>query len=409
MKYLSLLLALFSLNSYSSDSKYLSLLSYNVGLAHGFVPYAKQRTPKIIEAIKNFPADIICLQEVWKDKDNKKLIRELRKEYPYINFNKVRNIRPKAMGASCKKRDLFGKGKFVSCILNTCKGKTGEEGDRCVRQDCRAALDNLAKQKPTCAEALMASVGKNKVLAILSLINPLKKAGKFSNKGRVGTLLLSKYPIVESGFYDLQKYSTTVRRGILYSTIKVKNKEVLVTCNHLTANLTGSAPYIGNPPYIGPIKFENGWANENYFQTIKLMELSQLIQDLHSSTRNQKYLPIIHMGDFNCALPNKKLGLHEDFPQSCRRFLKDGYMDLASFKLGECTYCPNNALIEKGKEEDPMILDHIYTKNISTKGAITEIAFKQLVPIEEKKKRIMVNLSDHYGVLVKIPYENIGY
>lgn len=386
------------------SKEYLNLLSYNVGLAYGFVPYAKQRKPLIYKALSKTDADIVCLQELWEEQDNKDYIWRLRKAYPYSNYKKLKNIRERGFGASCKRSDLFGKNKFVSCIMTTCKGKTGEEGDRCVREDCRSSLDNLAIQNPSCAQALMASVGKNKILAILSLINPMWKASKFSNKGKVGTLILSKYPIVESGFLDMHEYSTTVRRGILFSKIRVGQKDILVTCNHLTANLTASAPYIGSPPYKGPLKFKNKWANENYFQIQKLLELSNDISTLYHSKYSQNILPLFHMGDFNCSLKNEKRKIFEDFPQSCQLMLKNGYTDYTSLGLNECTYCSNNKLT---KEKKSYILDHIYSKNISPIGSKVEIKFKELIKVREKRTKIQSNLSDHFGVMVRIPLRNL--
>ena len=40
----------------------LNLLSYNIGLAHGYVPYAEARLPKLASELKKSDADILCLR-----------------------------------------------------------------------------------------------------------------------------------------------------------------------------------------------------------------------------------------------------------------------------------------------------------------------------------------------------------
>jgi len=144
----------------------LNLLSYNLGLAHGYVPYAAARLPKLVTELKKSDADILCLQEVWSKEDRTTITNALKARYPHSVSAPTKQAYRKTgwfSGPTCRVRDLFGSNKFVSCILTTCSGKSGEEKSRCINNDCRPALDALAKSNRYCAESLMASVGENEI------------------------------------------------------------------------------------------------------------------------------------------------------------------------------------------------------------------------------------------------------
>ena len=106
----------------------LNLLSYNLGLAHGYVPYAAARLPKLVTELKKSDADVLCLQEVWKKEDMTTITNALKSKYPYSVSAPIKQAYRKTgwfSGPACRVRDLFGKNKFVSCILTTCSGKSG--------------------------------------------------------------------------------------------------------------------------------------------------------------------------------------------------------------------------------------------------------------------------------------------
>jgi endonuclease/exonuclease/phosphatase family metal-dependent hydrolase len=384
----------------------LKFLSYNTGLAHGFVPYADKRLGPIINVLNESPADVICLQEVWSKKDQKKIKKALRDRYPYSVTPKNHQFKVAKSGRkTCKMKDLFGEGKFVTCILDTCGDKTGEEKDSCVANDCRKSLDALAESNSSCADALMASVGKNEVAAILSLLNPFSRPGKFSYGGGFGTMLFSKVPFnkKKTGHFELSKYSTTVNRGIIYATLEVNNQEMLALCTHLTANLTTSAPYVGSVPYKGNLEFKNGWAKENYFQTLKLIELGEVIAALESMKPGPwKKMPQVFMGDFNFGPSLRKYGIQGDFEKSYEYFLERGIKGANQKGVPKCTFCKYNSLTD-GKEPN-MILDHILIKNPPTKKDIfSQVVYKNRSRIKTQSGNIQHHISDHFGLMVEIP------
>jgi len=384
----------------------LKFLTYNTGLTHGFVPYADKRVNPIIRALNTSPADVICLQEVWNKKDQKKIKKALSRKYPYSVIPGKHQFRVADSGRkTCKIKDLFGEGKFITCILSVCGKKTGEEKDHCVANDCRKSLNALAKTNPTCADALMASVGKNEVAAIVSLLSPFRRPGKFSYGGAYGTMLFSKVPFnrKKTGHFEMSKYSTTVNRGTIYATLKVNRQEMLTFCTHLTANLTTSAPYVGSVPYKGNLRFKNGWAKENYFQTLKMVELGEVISALESMKPGPwKKMPQVFMGDFNFGPNIRKYGIEGDFVNSYKYFGQRGIRGANQKGVPKCTFCKYNSLTD-GKEPN-MILDHILVKNSPTnKPFFSEIVFKNRVKIKTDEGNIQHHISDHFGLMADIP------
>ena len=67
-------------SAHASDG--LVVQSFNVGLAHGFVAHAEERTAPIIDVVVTSEADVMCLQEVWRQEDRDRVqeaVREARR------------------------------------------------------------------------------------------------------------------------------------------------------------------------------------------------------------------------------------------------------------------------------------------------------------------------------------------
>ena len=53
----------------SGGGNAMSVLTWNVGLAYGFVPYSPERQPAVVDAVAALDADVVCLNEVWTEAD----------------------------------------------------------------------------------------------------------------------------------------------------------------------------------------------------------------------------------------------------------------------------------------------------------------------------------------------------
>lgn len=371
---------IFSVNSFSSEQvNSLSVLTYNLGLAHTFVPLAEERLPKIIEALKTEKADVMCFQEVWNKSDRKELVKSLKKEFPFSFLTKIKNVKSEAL-PTCKISEIFGEGKFVACMQNNCSGKEGDEFTDCIINTCGPALRSLKEENRECATSLMAQVGKSSLMAMLTILNPFKRAGLYAYKGSNGLVMMSKYPLKNTHFYDLTKMSTLNRRGALVADVDVNGKTIKVACAHIAADLEKTVPYTG---------VFKSWVEENTVQ------FKTLLDDIGSSTS-----PAILLGDFNCSIKNEAAGIEGEAESSCRQIFSSKFSAPAMEDHPECTYCKSNTLTDE--DDHDVLIDHIFLKDLTMESS--EVVYKELVTLKIKGEgEVESNLSDHFGVRMTIP------
>jgi len=373
-KLLAITAYLLMANSWSLD-----LMTYNTGLAHSFVAYAKERVPLLIDNLKKEQADIVCLQEVWNKADRTKFIKELKGIYPY-SFQAKGEQQYASKAPVCAIGDLFGEGKFFTCVQKNCNQGDDDAKTKCYRTVCGPSLDALTEENRECAGALMSHVGKNIVQTMAALFRPLIKTTLFSYDGELGLLLLSKHKITDQKFIDWKKMSTLNHRGALMAKVHVEGKEHNVLCTHLTANLEETVPYTGI--------FE-GWENEQRLQ----------VDEMLSKYRTDG--PTYMMGDFNCSFENSQFNISPEFQANCQRFVDAGFSDPMSEVIQECTFCQNNTLAEETKSTS---IDHIFINNASIVDA--KVVLKDVVTLDKKTKSseepIQSNLSDHYALKVTV-------
>lgn len=352
--------------------------TYNLALAHGFVPLAKERLPHLANTLATFPTDVLCLQEVWIEQDRQFITEALQSSFPYQFVTPIENIKSDKRPA-CLPWGLFGKGKFVSCMNSNCKKLKGDEFTQCILQTCGTALDNLKYKKRQCATALMAQVGKSPLNALLTVLNPFIRANLFAYKGSNGLMLLSKHPLKKKSFLDMTDISTLNRRGALEANVKVNDSHYQVLCTHLTSRHP-------DVPYTGNLK---SWGEENKTQFLRLLE------------KTSKKTPVILMGDFNCGLGSSKDALDPELENSCRLPLSHGFKDPLAENNPQCTYCSSaiNTLNKDINKNE--LIDHIYIKGASALSS--EVVFKEQITIQtEQGDEQLSNLSDHFGVRVKV-------
>ncbi|TDL99422.1 MAG: hypothetical protein C4K58_05810 [Flavobacteriaceae bacterium] len=83
-----------------NNANSLSILTYNLGILRfkvpfktlDLVPYTRQRLEKLPEILLNSGADVLCLQEVFEEKDKQFLIGNLSKEYPFATYVSRRGL-----------------------------------------------------------------------------------------------------------------------------------------------------------------------------------------------------------------------------------------------------------------------------------------------------------------------------
>lgn len=357
----------------------LKATTFNVGLAHTFVPLAEERLEPLKKSLAQYDSDILCLQEVWRKKDQKALTEVLKDRYPYSFVTKIKNYR-QGPRPTCRIKEIFGEGKFVSCMQKQCGDSEGDEFTDCIIERCGGALEDLKRNNRNCASALMAQVGKSPVASILTLLNPLWRAGLFAYKGSNGLMLFSKHPLKKKEYIDLKEISTLNRRGALQARIEIDGKSLDVMCTHISADLTNTAPYTG--PY-------QSWGQENAAQLKKLLDISR-----HS------VLPKVFMGDFNCGFEDPIASISPELSASCQQVLDAGFSDPLSTSARECTFCQDNFLNDG--EDSSVAIDHIFLKYL--RPLRDEVVFKAPLLLQTEGGLVKTNLSDHYGYEVEFEF-----
>ena len=354
------------------------LITYNLGLARGYVPLVEERLPHLEKALASSSGDVLCLQEVWAKGDQRRILESLRGYYPYQYTAPIKNMKSKR-GPACLWRELFGKDRPVSCLLKNClrSKHTGESIPHCLLRTCYSALEGLGEENLECVSALMAQTGKNPFLALPRVL--MGRSGLFAYEGSNGLMLLSKYPLLKASLLDLSPLSTLIKRGALVAEIQVKEKRHKVMCTHLAANLSGRVPYLG---------VSGGWAEENKAQ------LAFLLKEALDSA-----LPTLLMGDLNCGLGYQKFSLDPNFESSCRLIESSDFTNHLAESGPECTHCSSNTF-NRMKNKNTFI-DHIYVRGASVRSS--QVIFKEQVTVKTKDKdEVLTHLSDHFGVLLEL-------
>lgn len=358
----------------SAEKPTLRVETWNVGLAHGFVDNAADRLPHIAEALESSTADVICLQEAWETDDRRTIRAGLEAAYPYKHSTRVRQHKA-STAPVCKKSDLFGEGRFVSCLTGECGNTSGDDKTDCIIDQCGPALEALKSSKPECANALMAQVGKSSVSALWNVVRPLRKTGLFAYGGSDGLMILSRRPLENTRTVDFTDISTLNRRRALVAEVPVGDTVATVACTHLTADLSMLAPYPG--------PFES-WGTENRAQIDRLLEALPTGR------------PTVVLGDFNCGIADDALHLAAELPSSCEAIEAGGFSDPARELWPACTWCTDNTINAAGEgEHTNALIDHIYVRDlVPVWGGVT---YDQTVPLKTRAGTQPSSLSDHYG------------
>ncbi|MEC8423142.1 MAG: M2 family metallopeptidase, partial [Myxococcota bacterium] len=313
--------------------------------------------------------------------DRTALLSALRDRYPHAHLSAAEQQKA-SQAPVCKRVDLFGEDRFVSCLTGACGDVSGDARTDCITDQCGPALAALKSARPECATALMAQVGKSSLSGLWNVIRPWRPTGLYAYDGSDGLILVSKRPLSNARQIDFSDISTLNRRRALAAEVDVAGTPVTIACTHLSADLTGIAPYPGS---------FSSWADENRAQ------VERLIEDLGPSG------PTLAMGDFNCGLDDASHGLKGELEESCLAMESAGYADPAREVWPACTWCADNLLNADGGEHHNALIDHVYVRGLTPVEGGPR--YTREVTIDTKSDGLKkTHLSDHagYGVTLRL-------
>ncbi|MEM9692266.1 MAG: endonuclease/exonuclease/phosphatase family protein [Myxococcota bacterium] len=353
------------------DVTTLTAVTYNLGLAPGFVPAADSRTDLASAAAVALDSDVLCVQEVWLPSQRAVLEQEAM-AYPSQIY--VEADAGEVGSAACTDADLQP---LLDCSINAgCDQVCVDQLVTCVLDAC---LPEFQALPPDCNSCLQANVG-NTLSDIESTCE--SQSTEFAFGGSFGLGLLSKYPFLEKNIITFQ--STTNRRAAIYALLDTPLGPVHTYCTHLTA-VFDDIPYPRD---------EGSWEEEQATQ------VAELIADIDN--RSGADGQVLVLGDTNNGPAGPGYGA--EAPQNYEPFPAAGLVNPYTDTPGHtCTFCSDNPLIGNDDDES-VVIDHVFVRNISGSTSAARV-LDGAVDVETCGETSSSALSDHYGVSVTISRE----
>ncbi|HIA02669.1 MAG TPA: hypothetical protein EYN66_12295 [Myxococcales bacterium] len=345
----------------------LTVVSWNVGLAHGYVPLGAARQPHVIAALDTIDADVICLQELWTE-DDREAARAALEARGYNTHIHVPEIESEFKSA-CQEDLLLA---LKACLLEQCPETIGTDGmTTCAVDKCPTRVAPLGSD---CIGCLTKDLTEHLDDIITRCIAETEVV-PYSYSGHNGLLLATKTEMTAIAGVDLTASLTF--RSYIQATINTSGLgDITLACTHLSADL--SVPYMGE---------FSGFPEEQSYQ------ITDMLGALPADT------PVILMGDMNTGPDIEDIQIAAELADNYQQFV-DALWN--SHLLSQCTWCPEeNTLIGPGGNDH--IIDHVMTHGVdSSKVVSTRILAQKVTITNADNEEEESNLSDHFGVQVKM-------
>jgi endonuclease/exonuclease/phosphatase family metal-dependent hydrolase len=381
--------------------------SFNVGLAGAFIPFETQRRAAMGPAIAANPADIVCLQEVWREEDKDAIVAATRARFPHVvrvahdlttpvttEIDPMCPVGPAVTMPPCASpalRAALDDG--LRCLVANCSTMTGSEmgqttSTACAQERCigqvGALITNTEPTALACYGCFASALPTENFSTIRTTCTTNPNAG-LAFGGRNGLMILSKHPL--SDVETLVVPGTWNRRTMTRATATLPGgRRVAVYCNHLTPVFDNVAfPYTGRHG-CGEVG-RAGWATE------QLAQARRLVQWVTQTAGNT---PALVLGDFNTGPASTGItaeaGENYDYLRmQLTPAVPAGYRPT-------CTYCPDNVL--NGMRTDPVWIDHVFLRNLPATAVRSFERTYTDTSVTVPTAPGRVHLSDHYGVRV---------
>ncbi len=352
----------------------LAVVTYNAGLAEGFVDFAAERAPLVNEAIAGLDADVVFVQEVWSPADVDALTTTVADRYPDSFFLDPMPDEPgqEDTGPACP---LDESQALEDCARARCADVPSDQLASCVLEGCAAEFSNTC---PECQACLAANVGSSIDEAITACS---EGSGAFAYDGAFGIGFLSSLPLVEQDSLVLE--SSLNRRAVLHVLVDHPELGPLhLFGTHLSA-------VFSDIPFPG----EGSWEAE---QAAQIETVRSWIDEKTGGEGTA-----ILLGDFNTG--PEGVAFVGEVEENYRALVADGWVNTyleAQGDQAECTYCDANPLVG-GEGDSGVLLDHVLVLGHDGQFDGARI-FDDDIEIDVDGDPVTTALSDHYGVRVTL-------
>jgi endonuclease/exonuclease/phosphatase family metal-dependent hydrolase len=356
------------------DPQLFTAVSYNAGLAVGFVSAANQRAPLTTSQIVAIDADLLCVQEYWNSEHVDQLTAAAGSSYQGLEF-----LDPDpgvSDQAACAPGDVD---EIFSCTETNCADLCLDDLTGCVLGKCGGPLAKLMTDSSSCYSCLVANVGKD--IGIIKTICE-SQSTEYAYGGSFGIGLLTKTaPLATSSkVFD----SAINRRAVIHSRLQSDSGQSLdVFCTHLTAVFSD----IPHPTDTD----KDAWTNE---QAKQIDELLSFIVQTAGGTDG-----VVLLGDFNTGPKGSKY--LAEVPDNYQKLVDAGLSNPYTANAdASCTFCSDNPINKSGNDHDnSVVIDHVLLGGISDVREAKRV-IDGTVQVESCGKKAETAYSDHYGVSV---------
>ncbi len=347
------------------------LVSYNVGLARGFVSYADERAAPAGQAIAALDADVVCLQEVWlREEDGvwqrayeETLRAATSAAFPHSYVEITLPIAGAVTGCNAAEA-----APLEACVEAACPMIDPGELAMCALENCG---DEYRATSSACQSCIASNLGNPVDVIIDRCLGD--GGGAFSN-GHNGLMLLSRHALSATSTRRFE--STITTRSVLHARVTLPALgETDVYCTHLAADLSAILAYPGMT-----------YASFAEEQAAQIDGLLAFVDETATTGH------VVVMGDMNTGL--------DELPDNFARFTAGGF-ESPYTQVSRCTYCPDNTLNAESESMGEAI-DHVLLR--MGRGYVTEASriLDQPVTITTETGPLESHISDHYGVRVTV-------
>jgi endonuclease/exonuclease/phosphatase family metal-dependent hydrolase len=355
-------------NNSNNGAASASFVTYNAGLADGFVPLAAERRQPVADALSGLEADVVCLQEVWLNQDE---MGQWQQDYIDAVLAATQTNLPHSYyfisedetEVSCQPADVVD---IDACVTANCADATADTLQDCVLGSCR---DEFFALPQPCSQCLVGQLGNEYEDIKAACVGGAQSA--FYSNAHNGLMLLSKYPLSNTSHEKF--YAVQTARSVLKADVALPGGSQRVYCTHLTADITAT-----QYPAVTGVDIAS-------YEEEQAKQIDDMAAMIAAEARN-----VIVMGDMNTGPVGANVVA--ELPANWAKFEALGWVS-AYIEAGEysCTYCEGNSLVD---ETGDRTIDHVFSTDDSWTVRSAELIFTETVDIAGT----MHNLSDHYGV-----------
>ena len=343
----------------------LTTVTWNVGLALGYVEHAPERLPHIVAALEKETADVVCLEEVWLEADRTAVKTALET----AGYHVAIYVTTGAAGG-CTAEEVAP---LQTCVAANCDTVPPSELIGCAIEHCAAEVGGVSSACQGCLTEDLTKPLPEIVAACVDNVN----ANAYVFGGHNGLVLATRAPLTDEKHIDF-KASLTWRSLITGTIVHPGWGPIRLGCTHLTADLTA-------PPYDGEF---GSWEAE------QAQQIDQAVTELGGTA------PTLFLGDLNCG-PDGGADYVGELPANFAKLTTAGWRP---HLVGKCTFCDDENPLIGGTGPGAQI-DHILANAAFPDTGTPDIArtYDQPVDIEVGGATITSRLSDHYALRVTFP------